>query len=410
MKIKADLYKGNGTLLNKEYPIKITITDTFEGKRRRMKISTPFSSSLKDWDEFKKLPKGSHPKFYTLHPYLLELQLKIDDIYRKGIVNFEKIKNILVKTSSQDDDLIKFGYALAEEKSFSTKGNYETALNNFKLSHPVIYFDDFDYSVLIKFKNSELEKGLRPVTVHTYLKNLRSIYNEYCRRSNKDSKEPFKGIFSGLNTRSSTAQRNYLETKQLHKLRTCELTGVKKLARDLWMLQFYLGGQDLKDIVLLQKKDIHKKRIQFKRKKLSNGYFLNNLIVNEARLIIDSLKGDHEINLFDYRTDEVGYKTFRRKIQRALIDVQEEKNIKLPSKSNLGIKTARHTFANFGKRLFIDPDLLRELMGHERNDIDNYYKDLYPDKVRDKAHKKIIKKDYKKEKKQSKKTTDKPAA
>jgi len=58
---------------------------------------------------------------------------------------------------------------------------------------------------------------------------------------------------------------------------------------------------------------------------------------------------------------------------------------------NLGWKLSRHTFANIAKSLFLEVDLIRELMAHERDDIDNYYKDRYPEEVRDKAHWEIIK-------------------
>jgi integrase len=57
----------------------------------------------------------------------------------------------------------------------------------------------------------------------------------------------------------------------------------------------------------------------------------------------------------------------------------------LPDGGNLGIKVARHTFANLAKILNIETDVIRELMGHERDDVDNYYKDKYPEAIRDKA-------------------------
>ena len=62
----------------------------------------------------------------------------------------------------------------------------------------------------------------------------------------------------------------------------------------------------------------------------------------------------------------------------------------MPLGGNLGVKVARHTFANIAKNLFLEPDLIRELMGHERDDVDNYYKDRFPEKVRDEALFKII--------------------
>ena len=71
--------------------------------------------------------------------------------------------------------------------------------------------------------------------------------------------------------------------------------------------------------------------------------------------------------------------------------MQTAENIEVqPLGGKIRIKVARHSFATIAKGLFIDTDLLRELMGHERNDVDTIYKDKYPEKVRDEALLKII--------------------
>ncbi len=61
-----------------------------------------------------------------------------------------------------------------------------------------------------------------------------------------------------------------------------------------------------------------------------------------------------------------------------------------PLDGRLTSKVARHTFATVGSRFYIDPDMLRTLMGHERSDVDTIYKDTYPEKERDKFLNKII--------------------
>lgn len=66
--------------------------------------------------------------------------------------------------------------------------------------------------------------------------------------------------------------------------------------------------------------------------------------------------------------------------------MQVAENIEIqPDGGNLGIKIARHTFANLAKTLNIETDVIRELMGHQRNDVDNFYKDKYPEVIRDTA-------------------------
>ncbi|PKH50781.1 hypothetical protein CXF68_08820 [Tenacibaculum sp. Bg11-29] len=54
------------------------------------------------------------------------------------------------------------------------------------------------------------------------------------------------------------------------------------------------------------------------------------------------------------------------------------------------LKVARHTFGTIGSRLFVEPDVLRALMGNERDDVDIIYKDVYPEALRDEWHLKII--------------------
>jgi integrase len=95
--------------------------------------------------------------------------------------------------------------------------------------------------------------------------------------------------------------------------------------------------------------------------------------------------------VFEFRKDIKGYETFRSRYAKNLSKVQEQLEINvMPMGGNLGVKVARHTFATIGKNLMIEADILRELMGHERDEVDNYYKDKFPQKIRDAALFEII--------------------
>ena len=120
------------------------------------------------------------------------------------------------------------------------------------------------------------------------------------------------------------------------------------------------------------------------------GYEFDLKIVPKAQKIIDKYSKVGEF-VFPWRKDFTGYKTFRDNFRRNLIKAQFKLNINvLPLGGSLGVKVARHSFATIAKNLFIDSDLLRELMGHERNDVDTIYKDKYPESVRDSAHLQVI--------------------
>jgi integrase len=87
----------------------------------------------------------------------------------------------------------------------------------------------------------------------------------------------------------------------------------------------------------------------------------------------------------------VAYKTFRSTHNTTLKRVQKNHGIELmPNGGKLTSKVMRHTFATLAKFQAIDVDIIREIMGHERNEIDTVYKDKYPVKVRDAAQLKVI--------------------
>ena len=155
---------------------------------------------------------------------------------------------------------------------------------------------------------------------------------------------------------------------------------------------FYFGGQSLKDLYFTRNKNVANGRIFINRLKLDDlGYEFDLKIVVKAQRIIDLYKTSGEYLFGNWRKDEVGYKTFRSGFRRSLLKIQQKYNLQvLPKGGNITISVARHTFGTHGKFLFIETDLLRELMGHERSDVDTIYKAKYPQDIRDTAHLKII--------------------
>src|SRR5690606_20358824 len=92
---------------------------------------------------------------------------------------------------------------------------------------------------------------------------------------------------------------------------------------------------------------------------------------------------------FDKSIDK--YKYFLANYWISLGTLQRKLRIDvLPTGGNISVKVARHTFGNRAKQLMIDSDIIRELMGHERDDVDNFYKDKFSEQVRDEALFRII--------------------
>jgi len=393
MKISLVLLK-NKKVSKKGFPVVINIYH--KGKYKR--ITTGFFSKPEHWDFEKQVPVVLHPDFDYIFPEVIDLRFKIKELERKKEMDFNKIEKYLKSEYNKaknpiTHDFYKFADILIDEKkkngSLSNAKVYNTAKTQLMRYKSHLLFDDFDYNLLIGFVNDKKRDGVKSTTIHNYLRTLRAIYNQAVLRDVTEDKKPFTGVFKGLKIRSHQMRKKYLVLDDIIKIEEAKLTGLTDYVRDLFLLQFYLGGQDLIDVYNLKHSDVKNDRIFFKRSKVSNGYQFDVCATKKVKAILK--KYNEPEYLFPGRKDFAGYETFRRRYGRYLIDLQNRLEIKVkPLEGNLGIKVARHTFANIGKRLGIEEDMLRELMGHERDDIDNFYKDRYPEEERDLAQMKII--------------------
>ncbi|MNF80937.1 hypothetical protein D3C84_631910 [compost metagenome] len=287
----------------------------------------------------------------------------------------------------------------AKMSKFDSKGANKI-LGNVKVYNNVIaQFENFgknislqnlDYETLIHFKNYNISIGNSKSTIHLYLRTLRAIYGKGVLMHRLSDQKPFARVFEGLKTKSFDTRKKYLDRESISRLEKLNLLTAKQKYVDLFLLQFYFGGCDLIDLYYLKERQIRKGRVVFERTKTNTGNRIDLKVHPRAQKIIDKYRSTGEW-LFPWNKEKTSYETFRRAYQRALIFVQQNEEIEvLPDGGHIAIKVARHSFANRAKNLMIETDITRELMGHERDDVDNFYKDKYPEKVRDLALFEII--------------------
>ncbi len=399
MKITLRMYKRTREVVE-GHPIIIEIRD----KSRRKRISSGFFSRLEHWDHERNEPNDQHPDHDLLMYEISILKARIYNAIRMNMTDMDQVVK-LIKDSNQDEpdpvaievvpDFYQFADELIQEKrdvgNLSNAKIYSTAIIQLKKFMIDLKFDQIDYNILIQFVNRKKADGLKSSSIHNYLRTLRAIYNEGVRRGKSPQNNPFEGVFNGLKVRAHQMKKKSLDIEGIRALENAELSGRYVIARDLFLLQFYLGGQDLTDIYHLKKSAIQRGRVYIQRRKVVTGYQFDVKLIDKAKTIIDKYESDDEF-VFPGRKDFKGYETFRRWFGKYLITIQAREKIQIhPMGGNLGIKVARHTFANLGKQHGIDSDILRELMGHERDDVDNFYKDKFPEKIRDAAQIKITK-------------------
>lgn len=370
---------------------------SLNGTRKRISLKLYFF--LSDWDLKKQLPK----KDKRAAIFIKKKQLLLDeigfDIFENKNLTLDDIKLKLFGSpiTLPNKNFYDFFDIIIEEKRSSgkiaTADIYSIAKKNLMIYKSHLLFLEIDYNFLNSFKNWKLSVGNKKNTVHSYLRKIRFVYNEAVRRGLVEDKNPFLGVFRGVTVKANRTKKKYLSIETIEKMESINgLADSHQRAVDLWLLMFYLGGQSLRDLYFLKSKNVHKGRVFFKRAKLDDlGYEFDLKILPKAKKIINKYTCSGEYLFGSWRKDEQGYKNFRGNFRRSLQKVQRDYSLEvLPKGGNMTVSTARHTFATRGKFLFVEPDLLRELMGHERSEVDTIYKDRFPQKVRDQAHLKIV--------------------
>lgn len=350
-----------------------------------------------------------HPDYDVLAPILMNLKIKARKLILQNYTDVEKTFQELFAVDFSQIGFIDYAKSLISEmeemaaqmKKFDIKGANKITGNVKVYSNVIAQFENFaqnvslqslDYETLLRFKNYNLSIGNSKSTVHLYLRTLRTIYNKGILVHRLVDEKPFARLFEGLKTRSYDSRKKYLDREAIFEMERTDLFigTAKQKYLDLFLLQFYFGGCDLIDLYYLKERQLRKGRVVFDRTKTNTGNRIDLKLHPNALRIIEKYRSADEW-LFPWGKDKKEYEVFRRTYQRALIYIQEKLAIEVqPDGGYIAVKVARHSFANRAKTLMIDTDVIRELMGHERDDVDNYYKDKYPEKVRDNALFEII--------------------
>ncbi|HET8886791.1 MAG TPA: site-specific integrase [Salinimicrobium sp.] len=389
MKATVKLYKNDGET-DLGFPVKIILSH--ERKTRRKTIGYAFAS---DWDLETGLPKQSHDDYEDLYSVVWEVKKRAAKMEFREMDDFSEAFEFLNnKKRIQIKDFYNWAescVALMEKQE--RKGNaasYQNSIDAFKRFAPHLDFKELTPTLLNSFKIFAKGRGNSNKTIRHYGIGLRAIYNRAVKAGIIEDKKPFLGFFTDIPTRDRRKKNRYLDFLDIEKLETAILPPGQRRDVDLSLLQFYLGGADLIDIYYLKNTDVGKRVFLTRRKLGEKAYEFDVLLPEKAKLIIEKYRVPGEY-VFPWRKDYEGYKTFYSNHKRSLAKVQEKLEIVLqPKNENLTSKVMRHTFATMGKFARIEEDLLRELMGHERNEIDTVYKDKYPEAERDAAQLAII--------------------
>ncbi len=382
------LYTVKGTKKNKTFPVKFRITHN----RNAIYIGAGFDMTQ---DEFNRLPK-------TKDKQLIKIKQLI-------IVAFERVKAYVKEISAVDEyshDKLKIklrrGRKIFISDAFNSKiselnkngqtgtaSSYTNAKRFIEKYANEVRFIDITDNWLNKFESWALNKeGVSATTIGFYLRCLRSLFNDAIKNSDIPKQAyPFKSSDkNGYIIPKGTGTKIALTIDQVNKITNLQFSesSSKERCLDIFLLSFYLGGINFKDLLLLRWRNITNGEVSFIREKTKHTSKERKPIIvpltDAANTIIEKWGNPDkspDAFIIPYLTDGLTPQRLQAKVKFYIKQVNTQlKSIgKQLGIDGLSTYVARHSFATILKNSGVPIAFIGETLGHSNTQTtENYLK------------------------------------
>lgn len=383
------------------FPLKIRVIID----RKSFHISLGYSFQIKDWDELnQRIKPGSKSVSNTTRfnavinsrkQDIYDLLLKLQDDGKLNDMNFERIKSILSKNSTETF-ILEFGEEIIQELVESRRiGNarvYRTMLSSLRtyLKEKDIPISYINYAFIKKYEAWYLGKGNVANGLSVHLRTLRALIN----RAIKENRLPADyRPFSDYKIKHEKTRKRAIKQDALQMLKDFEpRTERQKRAKQYFLFSFYTIGASFVDIALLKLSNIVDKRLFYKRRKTGR---LHSIAVTSAlqRIIDevtrDKLSDDYLFNIVksdEPRLQSVQIRDELRRYNKTLKEIGVLCGITTPLSSYV----SRHSYATIAKTKGVPVEVISEALGHNNIGTTMIYLDEFDQEMKDKFHELII--------------------
>ena len=387
-------------LNNQTFPVKIRVTF----RRNFKRYSTGLSMTEAEFEKtMGRSPRGVY-KDYNLELKQLESQI-VAIISEIDTFSFEAFEKKFLRRSIDIFSIfeifeVKMG-ELKRKEQLGTFNTYKYALKSLKEFHPTknLYVNDITVRFLSDYERWMLSRGRSLTSIGIYLRCLRSIYNlsiEENQISNVIS--PFGNKKYQIPTpRNIKKALSIKEIKLLFQYQPKKGSPEQKY-RDIWFFSYLCNGMNIKDICLLQHKNIQGDHIYFYRKKtinsIRNSKPIDVVIIKEIRAILKrwATPNDNPNSyVFPFITQDMDAQKIMATVKQ--VTKMTNKYIRIIA-SKVGIDKpissywARHSFATVLMRSHVGAEFIREQLGHKSlSTTENYLGSFEDDAKREIANK-----------------------
>jgi integrase len=292
--------------------------------------------------------------------------------------------------------LIQFMEKLIEElvrvQRDGTAHVYRSTLNRLRsfMEERDMTFHQLTSEWLMNFEKRLLADQLTWNTISTYMRTLRSVYNQavdcdaapYIPRL-------FNKVYTGVEDRVKRAVRP--ETMRKLMMGSSTLDSQQAFSRDIFVLLFLFRGMSFVDLAYLRRCDLQGNVISYRRHK--TGRKLTVAVEKEAMEIIRRNENTDPESPFLFpiikrpgREEYKQYSNMLRMLNYRLLQIT--RTLKL--KEHISTYAARHTWATTAIRQNFNPSLICDAMGHSSVKVTETYFKSFRDEDINKMNRKVV--------------------
>jgi len=369
-------------------------------RNRKIKlIRTRFRLFPNEWDSHRKTVYFDQSDMER-QVYLHSTKTGLDDELKR----LEELIRVLEKKSDYTvDDLLDlyisnsfngflFPFVDYTVKNFK-KGNRQktasicmTAKKSFErfLCGKDILIDKIDNDLIRKYESYLKTTGIVNNTISCYMRSLRSVYNQAVKQGLSIQKNPF----SRITTRIDKTVKRAVNEDVIVRIKKLDLSSYQELslARDLFMISFYLRGISFIDMANLRKNNLKSGYIIYSRSKTQQMLTvkleacMQDIITRYESQTID----DYLLPVYTDRNRD--YASQLRNHNKRLVRISEI----LGLEKSLSSYVVRHTWATLALRKGVPIEVISESMGHENETTTRIYLASLDQSVVDKANAEVI--------------------
>lgn len=271
-----------------------------------------------------------------------------------------------------------FNYTSLQVNRLKTTGrnrtaeSYRTALNSFRRFRrgADLMLDNLTPEIVQDYERWLRHTGLTLNSCSFYCRILRAIYNRAVEAGAIEQTRPFRLVYTGV---AKTVKRA-LPLDLIRRLKTLDLSDQPplELARDMFLMSFFLRGMSFVDMAYLRKNDLCDGYISYCRRK--TGQRLNIRWTAEMQQILDKYPENTSEYLLPIirRPTQSPYSMYRNMsyaINRDLKQVADQAGITFP----LTLYVARHSWASAARAMGVPLSIISESMGHNSETTTRIY-------------------------------------